>query len=262
MSMPDRLVLVRHGESEGNLAKDMQKAGEDVSFLPPEFSARGNARLRLTNRGRWQAKQAGIWIRENIRPTFDRYIVSEFTRAVETAAHLELPDAKWYLDYNIRERSWGDFDFLPYQDREKFKDSFDYKRRESFYWTPNNGESIAQLCLRVDRTLDTLHRECDGKNVIIVCHGETIRAFQVRLERLSPRQFHANDAERGVDNCCIVEYLREAGHLRLVRTIVPWQDPPLVGQFEPITRKSYSNEELLEEAALYPQLLDRPDNEV
>ena len=34
-----------------------------------------------------------------------------------------------------------------------------------------NGESIAQLCLRIDGVLHTLHRECSDKRVLVVCHG-------------------------------------------------------------------------------------------
>jgi phosphohistidine phosphatase SixA len=61
----------------------------------------------LTDKGIKQAKVTGEWIRENIGDQFDRYYTSEYVRAMETGAHLGLPNAKWYTEIVLRERDKG-----------------------------------------------------------------------------------------------------------------------------------------------------------
>ena len=116
---------------------------------------------------------AGNWIRENIGGTFDRYYTSEYVRAMETAALLDLPDAKWYTEIVLRERDKGHMDNVSYPEKKTvWKDEMDRRKRDSFYWCPPQGESLAHVCQRVEHTFNTLRRDCTGKRVIIVCHGE------------------------------------------------------------------------------------------
>src|ERR1700677_3754081 len=155
MPMPLDLILVRHGESEGNVARKFSNTG-DNSIFTEEFCNRHNSRLRLTDRGKSQARAAGIWLQENIGTHFDRYLVSGFLRAMETAALLSLPDAEWYEDFYLRERDLGLFDIMPEEEkRTKYPEVFRQYQLDPFYWTPPKGESIAQLCLRIDRVLQT-----------------------------------------------------------------------------------------------------------
>lgn len=69
---PVDLVLVRHGESEGNLANYRSKCGFEEDWTG-EFRNRHSSQYRLTDHGRTQAKIAGEYIRENIYKSFDRY---------------------------------------------------------------------------------------------------------------------------------------------------------------------------------------------
>ncbi len=110
--LPLDLVLVRHGQSEGNIANTRSRAGDHSAFTP-EFLNRHSTRLRLTDRGRTQAKAAGEWLRANGLTQFDRHYVSEYARAVETAALLDLPNARWYMDFQLRERDHGRMDIIP-----------------------------------------------------------------------------------------------------------------------------------------------------
>lgn len=70
---PVDLVLVRHGESEGNLAQARSKAGVDSDWAD-EFAERHSSRYRLTDKGRKQAKVTGDYIRKNIYDSFDKLI--------------------------------------------------------------------------------------------------------------------------------------------------------------------------------------------
>lgn len=88
--LPIDLILVRHGESEGNLANKASKSG-DNSFFTPEFLNRHSRNFRLTDKGSLQAKRTGEWIQKNVPMPFDRFYVSDYIRAKETAYYLYLP---------------------------------------------------------------------------------------------------------------------------------------------------------------------------
>ena len=66
------LVLIRHGESEGNVARK-RSLGGDHSLFSGEFKHRHSARWRLTDRGREQAIAAGEWLQRENLVEFDRY---------------------------------------------------------------------------------------------------------------------------------------------------------------------------------------------
>lgn len=267
MAMPMNLVLVRHGESEGNVARKFSKKG-DHSRYTSEFKNRHSSLLRLTNKGREQARIAGQWIQTNISPVFFRYYASEYIRAMETAAYLNLPDAKWYPDFYLRERDWGKLDLESDEVRRtKFAEDMMRKKLDSFYWPPPDGESMAHLCLRADRVLDTLHRECEGKDVIVVCHGETMMGFRVRTERISQERFHAIDCSKDplnrIHNCQIIHYTRRdpvtglvAPYCGWMRSVCPWDSKLSRNEWEVIKRPRYSNQDLLDIAAKVPRYIE------
>ncbi|HWC28024.1 MAG TPA: histidine phosphatase family protein, partial [Solirubrobacteraceae bacterium] len=135
--MPVDLVLVRHGRSEGNEAREQSKRGDESSYTE-QFRARRNRQWRLTDLGIAQAVAAGEWIREHIAPSFSRYYTSEYLRARETAGHLGLDGACWVQDILLRERSWGRADFvMPESERyERFAAELAARREDPCYWRP------------------------------------------------------------------------------------------------------------------------------
>ncbi len=260
MGMPRNLILVRHGESEGNVASNRSKKGDDSGYSP-EFRNRHSSTWRLTKKGCVQAKAAGIWIKKNLGLTFDRHYTSEYIRAMETSGLLGIKDAEWLVDFYLRERDWGDLDVMPVSERDKrYAEAMNRRRIDSFFWNPPNGQSMADLCLRIDRVLQTLHRECEGRDVIITCHGEVMWAFQVRLERLSQERFRELDLSRNphdrIHNCQIIHYTRAADpnefaegdsfpYLRWKRSICPWDPSLSSNEWQEIERKKFTNRELL-----------------
>jgi NAD+ kinase len=255
------LVLVRHGESEGNRANKLSRRGDD-SIFTEEFLQRHSSTWCLTRRGRRQARKAGEWIQTNLGCRFDRYYASEYLRAMETAALLDLPDAQWYLEYYLRERDFGAIDVMTDQARrERFGAELNRRAADGLYWIPPNGESLAQVSLRVDRVLHTLHRECSDKRVIIVSHGEIMWLFRLRLERITQRRFKAllfsSDPHDRIHNCQILHYTRfdpENGQLmpkmHWMRSICPDDLSLSHNEWETIARPSFSNKALLTEVDL------------
>lgn len=178
--MPQDLVLVRHSRSEGNVAIHAAKKGDDSHIKSPGFRERHSSR---------QAEQAGEWVREHIGDDFDRYYTSSYVRAMETAGHLGFGAAQWYIDLRLRERERGREDLVGFAER----DELDASRRERaaapMYWRPLNGESIADVTVRIRDIIETLHRETSEKKVLIVRHGEVIESFRVVLERMTDQQY-------------------------------------------------------------------------
>jgi NAD+ kinase len=266
MTMPLDLVLVRHGESEGNVANRRSRQGDNSAFTD-EFRRRHSSKWRLTDRGIEQARAAGAWIREHIGPSFDRHYTSEYVRAMETAAHLELPDAEWYAEFYLRERDWGRLDLVTHEERlERFGEALAGHRIDSFYWSPPAGESMAQVCLRVDRVLNTLHRECAPMRVIVVCHGEIMWAFRVRLERMPQRLYHeldtSEDPHERIFNAQVLHYTRQdpatgevQPYLNWMRSVCPWDMSQSRNTWQRIERRVYSNEDLLAEVAKTERLV-------
>lgn len=270
MSLPIDLILIRHGQSEGNEAKRRSEKGDHTAFAAL-IDGRHSRSYRLSKKGREQATMAGKWLQEEFLKdgkTFDRFITSEYTRAMETAALLNLPDAVWYRNFYLTERDWGDIEASPENERyEKFKDALNMRRIEPFFWRPPNGESFAELCLRLDRALQTLHREHSGKRVVIVCHGEVIRAFRVLLERMPQQKFKelylSKEKENGIHNCEIIHYTRrdpETGtiedHANWMRRIRSTALPIWDTGWQKIERPKYSNKELLKIVEESPAVLE------
>lgn len=189
-------------------------------------------------------------------------LVSNNVRAMQTAAYLDLPNANWYMDYNLRERDGGLFDSLkPSKRDKKYHDEQMFHDSQPFFFQPLQGESITAVCLRIKIVLDTIARECDGKNVIILCHGHVMRVFRIILEKPSLRETNdlllGKNANEKVPNCSIIHYTREnpynreqglADRFNWVRMIRPAGGGAPEDDWSLIMRKRYTNDELLEEA--------------
>ncbi len=262
MAMPKNLFLTRHGQSEGNLVRKKYEETADESFFSDEFLGLHESQYEMTPLGVEQAKKAGNWFRDNQLIRFDRMLVSNNVRAMQTAAYLNLPEAQWMIDFNLRERDGGLFNVIPPSKRDRdYSDQQKFYNSQPFLFRPPQGESIADVCQRIKIVLDTLARECDGQNVIIVCHGHVMRSFCIILERMSLQKtndFLTTPADWGrVPNCSIIQYTRENpfDHQRglsksfgWVRMIRPAGGGNLIDEFTAIERQKYTNEELLSEA--------------
>ena len=268
----EELVLLRHGESEGNVAYEASVAG-DHSMYSGAFLERHSALWRLTEKGEDQAKIAGEWLRNNIkcssdRRQFDCHFTSEYVRAMETAGLLGLSGARWRPEVMLRERDWGEYDLRSQlQRREAFEDYEARRRRESLFWAPPGGESLAQVVQRVDAFLLFVNRRFAGGRVIVTCHGELMWAFRLRFERLSQLRYREMQAERcsqqKIQNGQIIVYSRrcpETAQLhntfRFQRFVCPWDVSRSGGDgWFPIERSGgLTGAELLQQARSFPRI--------
>lgn len=283
MSYPIDLVLVRHGESEGNLARDRSRKGDSGSF-EGGFADRHTSKYRLTDVGRSQARKAGKWLREHAGEHFDRYYTSEYVRAMETAALLGFEKANWLCEFYLRERDKGEFGGLSDQQREAlYLNELKARERDSFYWTAPGGESIAQSCLRVERFLEILRHSCGGFKVIAVCHGNIMRAFRIRIERMQQSTFQqlwgtpelldeTEDASliknAEIHYTQILWYTRRdpvtleiSTNFQWLKSICPWASSGGETDWMHINRPTFTNEQLLLQVHQVPQLKNNTADE-
>jgi broad specificity phosphatase PhoE len=275
MAMPDHLVLVRHGESEGNYIREAIKSGreDEIVDLVYQFRERPGREWRLTDKGVEQAQIAGQWIQDHIiytygLPGFDRYVYSTHRRTYETAGHLDLPKAEWRHNRMLRERSWGELENLTGENehREIYPNNYRWMLRDPLLWSPPGGESILDVAdMRVREVLDTLHRdrdEKDVKSVIAVTHGEWIWAARLVLEYMMSEDWDVSkkDPNQKIHNCQVVHYTRldpetreDAGYLRWMRSVCPHKDY-VEGEWQEISRKTFSNQEMINMAEELPRL--------
>eukprot|EP01114_Cavostelium_apophysatum_P016334 TRINITY_DN4618_c1_g1_i1.p1 TRINITY_DN4618_c1_g1~~TRINITY_DN4618_c1_g1_i1.p1 ORF type:complete len:299 (-),score=62.47 TRINITY_DN4618_c1_g1_i1:1092-1988(-) len=266
-NLPIDIILIRHGESEGNLAQFQSKKGDDTLWTS-DFSQRHTSNYRLTDRGREQANVAGEWIKKNLGEFFDSYWVSEYIRAQETAALLNFKNAKWHCEFYLREQDKGILAGKSHTEREKeYSDQLEKLKKDSFYVAPPGGESMANSCLRVDRIISMWQTSCPGQKIVCVCHGNIMTAFRVRLERMSQSRYQeiqkSNNPQDKIQHCQIFHYTRrnpDTGEIEPIplwmKSICPWDVSLSKNEWEQIVRPVFTTESLIAEVNKVPQLIN------
>ncbi|HEX2840650.1 2,3-bisphosphoglycerate-dependent phosphoglycerate mutase [Hyphomicrobium sp.] len=176
--MTNRLVLVRHGESEWN------KKNIFTGIRNPD----------LTDKGVIEACWAGrVMKSEGIR--FDIAFTSKLKRAQHTLDIIlseiggEMPDV--IQDAALNERDYGELSGLNKdQARERWGEEQVLAWRRSYDVPPPGGESLKDTAARVQPYyLEHIWPHvAAGKNVIISAHGNSLRALIMFLEKLSEDQ--------------------------------------------------------------------------
>ncbi len=272
VGMPRDLILVRHGESEGNVVQEAAKRG-DKRQMTEEYLARSAADYRLSVDGRTQASRAGQWIRDWMDKEgfgdFDRMYCSPFARARETAATLALPRAEWQLEPLLRERDWGLWEGLDKTaTAERFPISTGQKVRNKFLWRPECGENTPDVDTRAREMLGTFARELPGRRVICVTHEDVMWAFRFRLEKMTVEEWLQHETselpEHQIVNCAVLHYTRvaedgTAGAKFLRVRLVDPADPSTSNTWQSITRPTFTNDDLLEQVAYIPPLWSSQD---
>lgn len=179
------LALVRHGQSIWNL-EDRFTGWVDVP---------------LTEKGEDEAQKAGELLRDI---DFHVAYTSNLSRAQDTltiildTAGKDLPIIR---NEALNERMYGDLQGLNKQrTREKYGAEIVQLWRRSFDIPPPGGEALKDTAAR---TLPFYERAivgdfANGKNVLVVAHGNSNRSIAMALEGLSPDEVVALELGTGV----------------------------------------------------------------
>ena len=238
---PERLWLVRHGQSQGNVARDRANAaGHSVIALDVR-----DVDVPLSELGERQALAAGRWfaqLPENERPEI--ILSSPYIRARQTAMAiceaeaLVVGKARSVIDERLREREFGVFDGLTTRGiREKYPEEAAHRAKiGKFYHRPPGGESWADVILRLRSVLNTINLLYADRRIVIVCHQVVVLCMRYILEELDEARILAIDKESNVLNCGICAYDFEHRDDELCRPrLVLWNHGAPLDEGEPQT---------------------------
>lgn len=168
-----RLVLVRHGETEGQSS----------------FRYWGSTDLDLDETGKKQAEKLADRLRDE---KFDAIYTSELKRSIKTAeAICKKHNVKPVKDKRLNEINFGDIEGLTFEQiQEKHPDLTGIWNDSDDDCSFPNGESFKQFNLRVKEYLEEIISKHDeSEDVLIVGHGGPFRLMACHLLGIDTRNW-------------------------------------------------------------------------
>lgn len=206
------LLLVRHGESQGNVAATLaQQAGAHVIDVPAR-----DADVGLSDTGREQALALGRLLTDYPDGRRTPVWSSPYLRARQTA-ELAVQTGGWQtsilIDERLRDRELGILDMLTSAGVEARLPEEAGRRRwlGKFYYRPPGGESWADVVLRLRSLLADLDTRHPGGGVLLVCHDAVILLIRYILEGLSEEQLLDIAAASTILNASVSRFIRPGG---------------------------------------------------
>ena len=168
------LILIRHGQSEWNALNQF------TGWKDPDLTAKGIE----------EAHNAGRII-NNLKINFDFVFTSALIRAQNTA-EIILKEINQPLstikNQALNERNYGDLAGLNKDDaRKRWGDEQVHIWRRSYDIPPPGGESLKDTGERVLPFFikEILPHVCDGKNILVAAHGNSLRSLIKFLDNIS-----------------------------------------------------------------------------
>lgn len=200
-----QLILVRHGQSEGNVAAEAADRDEleeiDVPARDPD--------VVLSKTGRDQAAAVGRWLAQ--LPSDEQPEVlwtSPYRRARETAEiALEVGglDIARRVDERLRDRDMGITDKLT---RAGIRAAYpeEAERRDwlgKFYYRPPGGESWADVAMRVRAVLTDLANAERHQRILVTGHDVVLLLFCYVAEAMDEEEVLARARDNALSNAAI-----------------------------------------------------------
>ncbi|EFK34760.1 2,3-bisphosphoglycerate-dependent phosphoglycerate mutase [Chryseobacterium gleum] len=181
----EKLFLVRHGQSLWNL----------------ENRFTGWKDIDITEAGIEEAKKAGLALKGE---RIDIAFTSALIRAQHTLSiilnEIGNPNIPVIKDKALNERSYGNLEGLNKAETAlKYGDEQVHIWRRSYDVVPPGGESLKDTYNRVIPYFESQIRPLlkKGENVLIVAHGNSLRALIMYLEHLSPEEILEREIATG-----------------------------------------------------------------
>lgn len=181
-----RLTLLRHGQSQWNL----------------ENRFTGWVDIDLTEQGEAEAERAGQLIHGI---AVDVVFTSVLKRAIRTAeiamTSAGIHNVPVFRNEALNERHYGDLQGLNKSETaEKYGADMVHQWRRSYDVPPPNGESLEMTQQRVapyynEQIVPMLQQ---GKNILVVAHGNSLRALIMFVEQLSPEEILKTEVATGI----------------------------------------------------------------
>jgi broad specificity phosphatase PhoE len=221
----EHLVLVRHGESEGDVRRAANKTGY------PTPAVKDTLHEEQTPRGERQSMLAGRWITEHILrayrlPAFDSYLDSPLIRTRQSAIALGLRQAQWREEILLAERDRGAIRGMTKSlHQSRYTDNYAEMNRDPLHWTPPQGESIRRVAERAGQLLSNISLVTSA---VLVTHRDWIWAAHAKLEDLADETLSTLDTD-AIQNGQVIHYTSVdpvtgmvTDALRWKRSVCPW----------------------------------------
>lgn len=196
--MPQKIILIRHGETDYNKARRMQ------GWLDIPLNAVGRSQAEATS---FKLKGTSV----------DALYSSDLRRAHETAQHISRVIKQVIIPAPaLRERDMGIFAGWQWEaEHDPTKDAlwkeFETARdHEDLDWNKHQGESMRQMTARISTFMQHLHTVHQGQTVVIVTHGGTINRILEHYQLKS-----ASEGFRDVGNASLLVLHKETMSYRL-----------------------------------------------
>ena len=198
-----RFLLIRHGETEWNLASRIQ----------------GHSDSPLTDAG---VSQAQALAQRMAAESFDVLVASDLPRAFRTAQFIAQSTGHAIVaDARFRERNFGEGEGLTYGEIDhQFPDAFSRVRETDPDYVIPGGESRRQFYVRVKDAFESLALAHEGRRVAVVAHGgvlaslyRVIHGIAISAPHPIPIPNAAINVVRFESGAWIVERWGDTGHL-------------------------------------------------
>jgi 2,3-bisphosphoglycerate-dependent phosphoglycerate mutase len=179
-----KLILVRHGESEWN-KKGLWTGWSDIG---------------LTEKGRVEGRTAGDKLKGI---SLDFAFTSPLIRAKQTLVEIKGVlgiDVPTFEEKSLSERNYGIYTGKnKWEIKERVGDEQFSKIRRSWDYQIPQGESLKQVYERVVPyyQANILSKLKEGKNILIVAHGNSLRALTKYLEKIKDEDISKLEIEVG-----------------------------------------------------------------
>lgn len=166
--MKARFLVVRHGETEWNVASRIQ----------------GHSDSPLTARGLQQADALAARL---ARESFDRLVASDLGRALDTARRVAASTGHALeVDPRLRERCFGRAEGLTYGELDhEYPEAFSKVRETDPDYAMPGGESRHAFHERVCNAFAALAQAHDGERIAVVTHGGVIASLYRQIHGIA-----------------------------------------------------------------------------
>ena len=174
--MTTRFIVVRHGQTEWNVAARIQGHGDSP----------------LTAEGVAQAKAIAQRLAGE---KFDRIVASDLPRAHDTAKHIAALSGRGItVDSRLRERSFGDGEGMSYEEVDRaYPGAFSRLRETDPDYRIPGGESRREFHERIVAAMESLARKHAGETVVVVTHGGALSTMYRHIHGIPLDKAHAID---------------------------------------------------------------------
>jgi len=174
MTALTRFIVVRHGQTEWNVAARIQGHGDSP------LTAEGVAQARAL-----AGRLAG--------EPFDRIIASDLARAHETAKLVAAATGHAVeVDARLRERNFGAGEGMPYGEIDRlYPGAFSRVRETDPDYRIPQGESRRDFHERVVAAVESIARRHAGETVLLVTHGGVLSTLYRHVHAIPLEKAHA-----------------------------------------------------------------------